>query len=387
MRRGRGISAALALALASLAALESSAQAGAPGSVDPAPDLARLNAVIAGFSPRDPTTVLAQAAASEISYRIRRVPELVPASWPEYGVPAGSPVLGAYLVASPGGKAAWSPPDPELAKVLDEASKDIARKDFAAARALCENAQRAGAAGKGGAYFKIWTYIGYTYFCAENYPKAIECYQKALQTSPFGWEENSLEALALGKIGQEDEAFSRIALALTLNRNSQGLMNSLKDISAADGRRLDLLRLHLPFSFRKVDDKSCEVILCGAEGEEWYEAAICYATWRMEKSLIDVDSAYKSAGRFDDISFLEPLRCEVLSAKARLASGEKLGASARRLVGIDESGFFDQLVFWDIRLRWEPLAAYGLDEVAFKRLLDFLGTWVAPRRPPGEGNA
>jgi hypothetical protein len=81
------------------------------------------------------------------------------------------------------------------------------------------------------------------------------------------------------------------------------------------------------------------------------------------------------------------LSCEVLSAKARRASGGKLGASARRLVGIDESGFFDQLVFWDIRLRREPLAAYGLDEVSFKRLLDYLGTWVAPRKPSGEGKA
>jgi len=194
--------------------------------------------------------------------------------------------------------------------------------------------------------------------------------------------------VALEKLGQKDEAFSRIAMALTLNRNSQALMNSLGAISGADGRRLDLLRIHLPFSFQKISDASCDVILCGAEGEEWYEAAICYASWRMEKSLLAIDAAYKAAGRFDDISFLEPLRCEVLSAKARIAAGEKLGAAARRIVGIDESGFFEQLVFWDIRLRWEPLAAYGLDEGSLKRLLDYVGTWVAPRKPSGgDGNA
>jgi len=119
MRISRWASPVLALAIAAFCSLEAAAQADSPASADSAADTHRLDAMIAGFTPREPTTVLAQAAASSVTYRIRRVPGLDSASWPEYGVPAASPVLGAYLVAAPGGKAAWSPPDPELARTLE----------------------------------------------------------------------------------------------------------------------------------------------------------------------------------------------------------------------------------------------------------------------------
>lgn len=124
------------------------------------------------------------------------------------------------------------------------------------------------------------TAIGRSYFAERNYAESQAWAKTAIRANHIHYPAYMLLAQTLMMANKTQEAMKVITKAHLLNRNSQSIIQLLKEIYAANGRVYDDNWAFIPeYAIEKTEDNK---IIIQYNGEPWRAYAACRAAWKYE---------------------------------------------------------------------------------------------------------
>ena len=270
-------------------------------------------------------------------------------------------------------------PPASIEGVFDQANEAYARRDFAGAVRLFEEAADAAPG-----YFKTWTYLGNSHFALQDLAEARVYFEKALALNPLDYQSHFFLADTHFYLGDLDLAVHHMTLAFVLNKNNEVLRKVLSRILAQAGLQLRDERLTIPV--RIEQSAQDEVTIRVGQDPAWVAWGLCVACWSNEDAC-----RKRTPGREDTLGVTMHRECllhHAMTVEGMLRKREAVSDQSRRLHDAIADGYLDAIVLWEIVASSDPSIVLMLSEGERHKIARYIEAYVyeplkAPRQPVG----
>ena len=214
-------------------------------------------------------------------------------------------------------------------------------------------------------YYKVWVYIGDTYYHQNSYSDALSWYQKAIDSNYLDYLAHWACANAYVHLGQPDKALKEITIAKVLNRNNPRLTTQLIRIYGLNKKNYtDWYFTPIYDLSEDYDTESDEETVRIVYKDYWMTYAMAKAVWKYEPGYAE------AMGNNLVLGEKEAVFAYWVIASSNKAAKKTLPAKVLKLA-LDNS-CYDAYVIYEALLPENPSIALYLGEEGIGMIADYI---------------
>ncbi len=270
------------------------------------------------------------------------------------------------------------PFDPAAMDIVKEAETAYSEKKYDRAQELYQKAISVSPK----CYF-AYIGLGDCQFFSGELEKAVESYQKAINLNPYDFRGFFFKAHALAKLKRFEEARGAFVKSLALQPHRESIIKTLRTFADQMGVVVDDSRF-LPQSLARLEGKDV-AIYSDPENSPFFYHAICKGIW-----LGEPNHRKQVTGKEDhNLTTSEESEClaslVVGYMQARDDGKIPQDPAMDRIKAILDDGLLNQFIYYDIMVRFSPMAILLLPPSEREGLESYVAKYVLVRKQPSDG--